>query len=122
MTDNAFYSTEYLKGRQAVIDTASFTFWERKASQEVRKYTFGNINESVTIPEVVQLCACEVAEHLYMCDKRSKEIDQGVTSEKDGTWSASYESTAEVERNNKLRTKDIITTWLIDTGLMYCGV
>lgn len=122
MTDYTFYKDKYLLGREAVIDATSFPFYERKASNEVRKYTFGNINESVTIPDVVQLCVCEVAEHLYNCDKRTKETYQGVTSEKDGTWSATYESTAEIEKNNKLKTKDIITTWLLDTGLMYCGV
>lgn len=122
MTDHDFYTEKYLLGREAVVDDTSFPFWERKACQEVRKYTFGNINETGTIPEVVQLCVCEVMEHLYACDNRSKETYQGVTSEKDGTWSASYESTAEIEKNNKLKIKDIITTWLLDTGLMYCGV
>ncbi|QHQ61386.1 hypothetical protein Ana3638_11890 [Anaerocolumna sedimenticola] len=89
----------------------------------IRQYTFGNIKESADIPEKVQYCCCELAEHLYQCDKRDKENDNaGIVSEKDGSWSATYESRDKVKENDQNTSKNIIYDWLADTGLLYCGV
>lgn len=121
MTNHDFYKSKYLTGREAVIDTASFPFWEREASQEVRKYTFDNIDESKPISEVIQFCVCAVAEHLYTCDKQENETGN-VVSEKDGTWSATYESAKQSEDNKQVKTAKIIYKWLGNTGLLYRGM
>lgn len=119
MTDNTFYTEKYLLGREAVIDATSFPFWERKASNEVRKYTFGNINENGTIPEVVQLCVCELTEYLYKQD--NKDHDDDVVSEKKAEWSTTYVSAKESNELKQSRTKEIIYNWLANTGLLYRG-
>lgn len=121
VTDETFYKDKYLLKREAVIDTASFPFWEREASQEVRKYTLDNIDESEPIPEVVQLCICAVAEHLYKCDKQESETGS-VISEKDGSWSATYETAKQSEDNKQAKIAKIIFKWLGSTGLLYRGM
>ena len=120
MTDYTFYSKTYLLGREAVIDATSFPFWERKASNDVRKYTFGNINENGTIPEVVQLCVCEVAEYLYSCDKNKR--NEYLSSEKVGESSESYIDGKTVAQIQQSTIKGIIYNWLAYTNWLYCGV
>ena len=119
MTDYEFYSKNFLAGRGAVIDSASFPFWERKASNEVRKYTFGNINETKPIPEDVKLCVCEVAEILFKNEKEGR--TDGVLSEKVGEYSVTYANKDSAEALNS-KIAQTIRTWLLPTGLMYCGV
>ena len=70
--DYDFYKKEYLCGKSAVIDTASFDFYARKATQRIKVFTFDNIDES-NIPEYVKFCCCEVAELLYK-DENSTNI------------------------------------------------
>ena len=117
MTDYSFYTESYLTGREAVIDAASFPHVERTASNIVRGLTYGNIDETNAIPEPVQMCVCEVAEALHRYDKLS---ERGVTSEKVGDYSVTYE----VQTKTQL-TKDIVSivrNWLQNTGLLFSGV
>lgn len=122
--DYEFYSGSYKDEMgEVTIPQDSFKKWAIKASNLIRQYTFGNIKESADIPEKVQFCCCELAEHLYQCDKRDKESDNaGVAAEKDGSWSATYESSEKVRENDTYISKGIIYNWLDDTGLLYCGV
>lgn len=119
MTDYSFYTENYLQGRKAVLDAASFPFWERKASQMVRSLTFGNIDESGVIPEPVQLCVCEVAETLYRQEK-AEGSGKAITSEKVGGHSVTYQLKTAAEKQMEIYS--IVNTWLADTGLMYAGV
>lgn len=116
MTDYTFYTEKYLSGRGAALDTASFPFWERKASQEVRKYTFGNIDESRAIPEAVQMCVCEVAELL----SRHEREDSNIVSETSGKLSTTYKVKTSAEKNMEVYA--VISSWLENTGLLYAGV
>lgn len=119
MTTYEFYTDSYLSGREAVLDAASFPFWERKASQVVRKYTFGNIDESEPISEAVQGCVCEVAELLYEHDLQKRKND-GIASEKVGEYSVSYraeKSAADLTQEASV----IVKEWLANTSLLYCG-
>jgi hypothetical protein len=116
--DSDFYINEYLLGKKAVIDTASFAFYARKATQFIKKYTFDNVPE--TVPEVVKMCCCEVAELIYNSEKSN--ISQGIASESVGDLSVSYESS---ENHTKLlaeNIKSVIYSWLTGTGLLYRGV
>ena len=87
--DYDFYTKEYLFGKKAVIDTASFDFYAKKATQYIRQQTFGNINEDTEIPNCVKMCCCDIAELLYNADSNEHST---ITSEKVGDLSVSYES------------------------------
>lgn len=116
MTDYSFYINRYLgSAKEAVLDAASFPFWERKAANEVRNLTFGNINENETIPEVVQCSVCEVAELLY----KQEADERNIASETVGGYSVSYRAKASIEK--KAEVYVAVSGWLAHTGLMYCG-
>lgn len=118
MTDYTFYKDKYLSGKEAVLDAASFLFWERKACNIVRNLTFGNIDETAEITETVQMCVCEVAELLQKQEQQAKTA--GVASEKVGDYSVSYRAQSDKEKKNEVF--NVVSEWLEDTGLMYCGV
>lgn len=117
-----FYTSDYLMGRQAVIDTASFPFYARKATQAIKQYTFDNIDENKPILDAVQMCCCEVAEYLYTDEQQSKNQTNGVISEKVGEFSITYESSKNKDDYKKSVIKGIIYTWLADTGYLYRGM
>ena len=119
MTTYEFYTGSYLSGKEAVLDAVSFPFWERKASNEVRMRTFGNVNENEPIPEAVQMCVCEVAELLCEQDAQ-KHSNVGIASEKVGEYSVSYRAEkSAVELSQEI--SNVVREWLENTGLMYCG-
>ncbi len=118
MTNYTFYTEKYLSGREAVLSAASFSFWERKACNIVRNLTCGNIDENQEIPEVVQMCVCEVAELLQTQEQQVKTA--AVASEKVGDYSVSYR--AKTDKEKKTEVYNVVSEWLEDTGLMYCGV
>lgn len=122
--DYEFYNGAYKDDMgEITIPQESFKKWAIKSSNLIKQFTFNNINETEAIPEPVQYCCCELSEYLYRCDKRDKESDNaGLTSEKDGNWSATYESREKVIENDAYVSKGIIYNWLADTGLLYCGV
>jgi hypothetical protein len=123
-TDYEFYNGTYKDAMgEVTIPQESFKKWAIKSSNLIRQFTFGNIKESAVIPEKVQYCCCELAEHLYQCHKRDMESDNAsIAAEKDGSWSATYESRDKVRENDAYISKGIIYNWLADTGLLYCGV
>lgn len=118
MTSYADYQSyqEYSKG-EAVFSTAScFDKYALKATMYINRYTFGNIKEP---DERVKLCCCELAEKLYLYDEQTR---KGITSESVGDLSVHYESSETIEKRTSKEIKEIISNWLSDTGLMYCGV
>lgn len=123
LAESEFYSGTYKDTMGEIkIPLESFKRWAIQASNLIRVRTFGNINEE-NIPESVQFCCCELAEHLYQCDKRDYESgSDGVASEKDGSWSVTYESRENVSKNDAKKSDGIIYNWLANTGLLYCGV
>lgn len=90
------------------------------ASNMVRRYTFGNIDETKSIIDDVQMCTCAVAEKLYEADTFGSD-HTGVASEKVGDLSTTYEKTSDEKKNLKAEAAELIRTYLEDTGLMYCG-
>jgi hypothetical protein len=118
--DITFYTGTYLAGKEAVIDTASFAFYARAASQIIKRFTFGNINETITIIDEVKMCCCELTERLYATEKQRKEAN-GKTSEIVGEYSVSYEKLIDIRANGDLESYQIIQNWLLMTGLMYRG-
>lgn len=116
--DYNFYEREYHCDSKAVIGTA-FNFYAQQATQYIRKQTFGNINEDEEIPHPVKMCCCEIAELLYKAEKSDR---NGITSEKVGDLSVSYESTESQGQALSQNIRSAIVLWLSGTGLLYRGV
>jgi hypothetical protein len=121
--DSTYYTVTYLAGKEAVIDTASFAYYARKATQIIKQHTFGNVNEA-SIPDDVKMCCCEVAEYVFKkenADQSTEASIKGLTSETSGGHSASYETTEAREQSHNNIIKGIIYNWLAMTGLLYRG-
>lgn len=112
--DSTYYTDTY-KG--AVIDTASFDLYARKATQKIKLHTFGRVSED-NMPEEVKMCCCELAELIY---KHEKEDNGNVSSEKVGEHSVSYVDKQKIEEVLRGKCTEIIQNWLAMTGLLYRG-
>lgn len=119
--DSKYYSETYLSGKEAVIDTASFAFYARKATQEIRRYTGQNVDES-NPPECVKMCCCEVAELLYSANQTAATHATGVTSESVGSWSVNYGTAEQNAKTLRGNIRSAVYRWLTGTGLLYLGV
>ena len=62
MTNYATQSdyTAYLSGKEVVIDTASFDFYSRKATQLINTATFGRI---VEVTDEIKMCCCRITSY-----------------------------------------------------------
>lgn len=118
--DKDFYTTGYLCGKEAVIDTASFDYYARKATQAIKQYTSSNVDEN-SIGEVVMMCCCEVAEIIFNSDKLDKTTN-GKTSESVQGWSVSYENREQTTAVMQDKIKRSVYSWFSGTGLLYAGV
>lgn len=112
-----FYTNEY-KGTQ-IVDNASFIKYAVKSTQYIKKYTLGNINEDEEIPLCVKMCCCDVAELLYKAENNDH---SGVTSEKVGDLSVSYESADSQGQTLSKNIRSAIYLWLSGTDFLYRGV
>lgn len=119
--DSEFYLNEYCSGKDAVLTPQNSAFWLRRAQKALTTFTFDNIDESAPIPYEVKMCICEIAELLCGDDKRAT-LQGGTASESVEGWSKHYESSQQTEAHLKSKIKSCVTTWLADTGLLYCGV
>ena len=67
LTDSTFYDGTYKSAMgECTIPSTAFDKWSIKASNLVRMYTYGNIDETIEIAEDVQMCVCELAEHSWL--------------------------------------------------------
>ena len=115
--DNEFYTGTYRKNNNPLVPIELFGFYARKASSYINQYTFDNIGENV--PNTVKLCCCDLAEALYNIDNSLSA--GGISSERVGDVSVNYES-EEIKRQNLPKTvRNIIYSWLGDTGLLFSG-
>lgn len=119
--DFSFYTAKYLAGtgRETVINTA-FPYFARLATQEIKRYTCDNVNES-DIPEEVSMCCCELAEMIFRQEQFNNQTE-GVTSENVQGWSKSYENAESRKQAYNTAVKDCIYKWLSVTGLLYRGL
>lgn len=115
--DSDFYVLSYLGDRAAVIPSDVFPFYARKASSCIKQYTADNIGED--IPECVRLCCCELAELLYLSSNGKSA--GGVTSEKVGDITVSYESAQAARQALPKRIRSVVCSWLADTDLLCRG-
>jgi len=112
--DYTYYTSTY-KG--VAVDATSFNSYSRKATLEIKKYTFNRIDE-VSIPDETKMCCCEIAEILF---KDKQEDAKGIASEKVGEYSVSYVSPEAKEKLLSVSIRSIIYNWLENTGLLYRG-
>lgn len=119
--DISFYTNKYRKNVDGRIADSDFPYYALKATKEIRARTFGNIDECAMIPEEVQMCCCEVAEKLHDLDRAKDEngmVLQSYSNDGDsGTFQASDMTSEGVSR----AIDRIVRSWLLDTGLMFCG-
>lgn len=118
--DETVYKEKYLLGRKPVISTG-FPFYVRQASQLIDQYTFNRLKDTGTVPEVVQMCCCELAEAEFLREKQQREAG-GKTSEKIGTYSVSFGTAQESAAASTREQINIVMKWLADTGLCFRGV
>lgn len=119
--DASFYTDKYLLGRKPVIN-AGFDYYARSASRIMNSLTFGRIDKLEELPDDIQLCCCEMAEHCYTNEKENKAAG-GKSSEKIGTYSVNFSEKAQT--NTDISSTDavrIMYKWLSETGLMYRGI
>ena len=116
--DSDFYTREYLSGRQAVISPAVFPYYARKASSYIDQYTFDGIDAD-NVPDVVKMCCCELAETLFRLENSPS--FNGVTSERVGDISRTYESGEVKQQSLNVSIKNVVHAWLLNTGLLYRG-
>ena len=114
--DYDFYRTEYLMSRTARIPSEDFDYYAQKASGIIRQYTADNIGSE--IPGEVGMCCCELAERLFQHDSADK---NGVTAEKVGDVSVSYETAESCRRAFQESVRGIVRSWLAASGLLYRG-
>ena len=102
-----FYGRIY--GDDAKIPLEAFYLWEKRAIAEINRYTARDIADS---PEDnARMCICEVAELLY---EQSK--SKGILSENNDGYSVHFEKGKTDEY-----IYDIISKWLLKSGLLYRG-
>lgn len=119
--DISFYTNEYRRNRDGGIAGSDFAYYALKATKEIRARTFGNIKENGQIPDEVQLCCCEIAEKLHDLDRAKGEhgmVLQNYSNDGDsGTFLASEMTTDGIAT----AIDQIVRSWLLETGLMFCG-
>ena len=115
--DHAFYTDTYLAGKEAVVDTASFNFYVRQATQVIKQNTFNRIDES-NIPEEVKMCCCELTELAY---KMAITGNVKVSSEKVGSYSVEYKTAEQIAKEYVDKQAESLYNWLGMTGLLYRG-
>ena len=113
--DYAYYTDTY---GGAVIDTASFNLYARKATQTIKLNTFNRITDD-NIPEEAKMCCCELAELIYRHE--TTEDNGNIASEKVGEHSVSYVDRQKLDEMHNEKCTEIINNWLAMTGLLYRG-
>lgn len=114
--DYSYYKIQY-KGD--LIPSDNFEFYCRKATQYIKTNTFDRVDEN-NVPEEVKMCCCELCDVLYRADQSTKA--NGITSEKVGEYSVSYESAQSIKENLKKEINEVLRLYLANTGLLYRGV
>lgn len=112
--------TAYLQGRTALISSVDFPYYAVKASNIIKMHTFGNINETLEIPQEVKNCTCEVAEMIYAY-KAGKTEAGNKTSEKVGNYSVSFADGQASKTATDKEILSVISEHLLMSGLIYRG-
>lgn len=113
--DYDYYLNEYLHGGDA-MSKEHFDFFAVKASKVIERHTLSRIEE---VTEAIKSCCCELAECMQAESRADKHC--GKTSESVGSYSVSYASAVDRNRESQQEHSRILHLWLGDTGLLYRG-
>lgn len=110
----------------SVIPEAGFQRLAVKASVYIDMFTFGRINEgNVSAFPSLSLCACEMAEAIFFTTGENGNKKEKKSESIDG-YSVSYVAEGAdgqtTEETLKRKLYAIAKSYLINTGLLYCGV
>lgn len=120
--DTEFYKGQYLLGREPKISDKEFGYWSMLASAEIRTLTFGRVDDLEEIPEEVSRCCCELAEKLYSVEAVKDENGMILQSYGNDGETGTYKTEDLSEAGVRRSATKIIRKWLVNSGLMYCGV
>lgn len=120
--DETYYISVYRTGAEPPVSGPAFNFYARTATKEIRARTFGNIDESGEIPDEVKMCCCEVAEKLHNIESAKDSNGLVLQSYSNDGESGTYLASDLTDSGVSAALDGIVRSWLLDTGLMYCGV
>ena len=115
--DFAYYKHMFLLGGETKIPQGEFSHLAFEAMQEIKTATFGADVPS-EFEENIKMCCCALAQVMFADSQNSG----GKTSEKVGTYSVSFESSAAKLQKFKEDKRAVIRRYLADTGLLFSGV
>ena len=115
--DFAYYKHMFLLGGETKIPQGEFSHLAVEAMQEIKTATFGADIPS-EFEENIKMCCCALAQVIFADSQNSG----GKTSEKVGTYSVSFESSAAKLQKFKEDKRAVIRRYLADTGLLFSGV
>ena len=115
--DFAYYKHIFLLGGETKIPQGEFSHLAVEAMQEIKTATFGADVPS-EFEENIKMCCCALAQVIFADSQNSG----GKTSEKVGTYSVSFESSAAKLQKFKEDKRAVIRRYLADTGLLFSGV
>ena len=115
--DFAYYKHMFLLGGETKIPQGEFSHLAVEAMQEIKTATFG-ADVPPEFEENIKMCCCALAQVMFSASQDSG----GKTSEKVGTYSVSFESSAARLQKLKEDKRAVIRRYLADTGLLFSGV
>lgn len=122
--DYSYYTDEY---GGCLIPESDFKLTAGKASERINAATFGRLENGISeaYSEKIKRCCCELAENIHKYGNMQVSESGAVSSEKIGSYSIEYQSTAEqLSAVSALddACDDVIRRHLGRTGLLYRGV
>ena len=120
--DEGFYIDEYLLGRERKIQSDDFKYWAMIATGEIKKLTFGRVDEMEEIPEEVMMCCCEIAERMHEVESAKEDNGMILQSYGNDGETGTYKTDDMSESELRKSIVRIARKWLSCTGLLYCGV
>lgn len=127
--DYAWYTENFLMGRDPVIPETLFDYYATVSSAEIRNIITLDTDLSDPIDEV-KAAVCDIAEIMCQMDgnaesnEDTRTVPVGVSSEKVGEYSVSYTGNSALEKSAERasRIKQAAIKWLGVTGLLFRGV
>lgn len=128
--DYAYYTSEYLLGREPAVPEKEFPFWEKQAREVIDMYTFGRLTvDSSLISDKVKDCACAITELLYKANSVSEQaLKEGapgpLASYSNDGESGSFDLKESIytESGKKAEARRLVYQYIGNTGLLYSGL
>ncbi|MBR2677598.1 MAG: hypothetical protein IKE28_11900 [Solobacterium sp.] len=123
----AWYTANYLLGKEPVVPETLFDYYATLASAEVNNIV--SLDADLADPcDEIKAATCEIAEILCQGDGASTDeavsIPVGISSEKVGEYSVSYSGNSATEKAvaQTRQIRGAVSKWLGKTGLLFRGV